>query len=104
MKTKPASGPGPSAACETLTARQQADCLLEVGCVTLIGAFNLCNEPTRPWGFPSQTGDKVHALLKEIYALFQLGGFEEHLSSMAQGDVQFQRFLKNIQPPQEASQ
>ena len=93
---KSSTSPHPYVTTDALTSRQQADRYLDGGMVDLIAAFNLTDDLTgaRPWVFPTPTRNKAEQLLRELYALFQQGGFKPRAGSLAQSDVPFQRFMQ----------
>jgi hypothetical protein len=74
--------------------RKMAQTFLEGGCISIIAAFNMTDDPARPWRFPKAAHVEAARLLQEIGALFERAGFEESRAPAAQVDGEFQRFMR----------
>lgn len=66
--------------------------------VSLAMAFNIKDDPDRPYGFPAETKAAVRDHLDRIMELFKHGGFEPRLGAVAAGDPEFQRFMQRAAP------
>jgi len=73
--------------------RKMAQTMLEGGCISIIAAFNMTDDPARPWRFPKEAHAEAARLLQELGALFEAGGFEEHRGPVVEADETFQRFM-----------
>jgi hypothetical protein len=73
--------------------RKMAHTYLEGGCISIIAAFNMTDDPARPWRFPKETHDKAVRLLQEISELFGAGGFEDARGAVVQADSAFQDLM-----------
>jgi len=71
-----------------------AKAMLDGAGLSLVMAFNMTNDPARPWRFPAETQTKAARLFQEILQLFDQGGFSEHRAPIAQTDREFQRFMQ----------
>ena len=74
--------------------RVMAKTMLDGAGISLVMAFNMTNDPAKPWRFPAETQTKAARLVQEIIALFERGGFEERRGPVAQADGEFQRFMQ----------
>jgi len=71
-----------------------AKTMLDGAGISLVMAFNMTNDPAKPWRFPAETQTKAARLFQEILQLFEHGGFSEQRAAAAQADGEFQRFIK----------
>jgi hypothetical protein len=74
--------------------RVVARTMLDGAGISLVMAFNMTNDPAKPWRFPAETQAKAARLFQEIIVLFERGGFEESRAPAAQADSGFQRFMR----------
>ena len=70
-----------------------AKAMLDGAGLSLVMAFNMTNDPAKPWRFPAQTHAQAARLFQEILQLFEHGGFSEQRAAAAQADGDFQRFV-----------
>lgn len=61
--------------------------------MSMIMAFNMANDPARPYRFPAETHELVKALYHELRRLFENGGFRPSLAPIVEGNPDFQRFM-----------
>lgn len=73
--------------------RKVARTFLDGGCMSIIAAFNMTEDPARPWRFPKESHAQAARLLQEIVALFERGGISEASAPIAEGDAAFQAFI-----------
>lgn len=83
--------------------RKIAHTLLEAAALSAIGAFNMTDDPARPWRFPKETHTRVARLLQEIMVLFEQGGFSEHRGPVVQVDAAFQALMAKCTVPGSAT-
>lgn len=73
--------------------RKMAHTMLEGAAISAIMAFNMTDDPAKPWRFPKETHAKAARLLQELMALFESGGFAEHRGPVVQVDAAFQAMM-----------
>ena len=71
-----------------------AKTMLDGAGISVVMAFNMTNDPAKPWRFPAETQTKAARLFQEILQLFEHGGFSEQRAPIAQVDGEFQRFMR----------
>lgn len=73
--------------------RKVARTMLDGGCISIIAAFNMTDDPARPWRFPKETQAAAARLLQQLVALFDRGEISEHSAPIAQDDAAFQALM-----------
>jgi len=71
--------------------------------LSLVMAFNMQNDPARPWRFPAETQERAKQLYHELQELFENGGMREERAQLAQADGGFQRFLSRAMGGRDAA-
>lgn len=78
---------------EAVNPREAAQRIIDDAGLRLIMAFNMTDDPSRPWRFPKATQERVRDLFGEILQAFEDGGLQERSAGLAAQDAGFQRFM-----------
>lgn len=62
--------------------------------ISLIMAFNMTDDPDRPYCFPEATKTEAKKHFLALRKLFEEGGFEARTGALTQADPEFQRFVQ----------
>lgn len=77
-------------------AKRMAQKEFDYGAGFLIRAFNMTDDPDRPYRFSEEAKAKVKEHLQKVMWWFENGGFEPRFGAIASGDSEFQRFMSRL--------